>query len=60
MSDVPQSINFASIKPLCPDHQPKCELVRLPEELGGGLTYEVSCPNCNFHGLIHPDALEDL
>jgi hypothetical protein len=32
----------------------------LPEELGGGITYEVTCPNCGFHGLIHPDAVEEL
>ena len=58
--ETPQSLLGINIKPLCPDHQPNCELVQLPDELGGGVTYEVTCPNCNYHGLIHPDALEDL
>jgi hypothetical protein len=48
------------VKPMCPNHQPTGQYVRLPEDLGGGITYEVTCPNCNFHGLIHPDCVKEI
>ena len=55
-----QSLGLDNIKPMCPDHKPKGRYVTLPESLGGGVTFEVSCPNCSFYGLIHPEALKDL
>ena len=60
MRDLLQSLQFANIAPMCPNHQPKGEYVQMPEEDGGGVLYEVTCPNCNYHGIINPDALEDL
>jgi hypothetical protein len=55
-----QGLSIGSIKPLCPDHKPTGQYVRLSDDLGGGITYEVTCPNCNFHAFVHPDAVEDL
>jgi hypothetical protein len=55
-----QSLRGVNARHLCPDHRPTGEYVRLPKELGGGITYEVTCPNCGFHGLIHPDAVGEL
>ena len=57
---IPQSLSGGNIKPLCPDHQPAGQYVRLSEDLGGFVVYEVTCPNCNFHAIVHPDAVEDL
>jgi hypothetical protein len=55
-----QGLNIGSIKPLCPDHKPTGQYVRLPDDLGGGITYEVTCPNCNLRMLVHPTAVADL
>ena len=60
MRNVLQSLSGANVRPLCPNHRPVGEYVRLTEEQGGGITYEVKCPNCNFHAFVHPDAVESL
>ena len=57
---VVQSMSGANAMPLCSDHRPTGQYVRLSEDLGGGITYEVTCPNCNFHAFVHPDAVEEL
>ena len=60
MDVIAQSLGGIASKPLCPDHQPTGQYVRLPEDLGGGITYEVTCPNCNLYILVHPSAVESL
>lgn len=59
IKNLVQSLSLANIKPMCDDHQPTGRYARFPEEMGGGVTYEVTCPNCNFHAYVHPDYVDN-
>jgi hypothetical protein len=55
-----QSLSLANTKPMCPDHRPVGKYVWMVVDEDRLLLYEVTCPNCNFHAFVHPDAVEEL